>query len=160
MNADVGPRPQSVIDLSSVQAWTDVLELLPDAVFLVDDDGRISYLNSQASRMFGYERGELLNQSIDILVPQPVREHHGRHRRAYAQAPKLPTMGAGLALLGRRRDGSDFPVDVLLKPIDANMASPTIAIVRDIDRKSTRLNSSHLGISYAVFCLKKKNKKQ
>jgi len=103
MNADVGPRPQSVIDLSSVQAWTDVLELLPDAVFLVDDDGRISYLNSQASRMFGYERGELLNQSIDILVPQPVREHHGRHRRAYAQAPKLPTMGAGLALLSRRR---------------------------------------------------------
>jgi PAS domain S-box-containing protein len=135
MNADVGPRPQSVIDLSSVQAWTDVLELLPDAVFLVDDDGRISYLNSQASRMFGYERSELLNQSIDILVPQPVREHHGRHRRAYAQAPKLPTMGAGLALLGRRRDGSDFPIDVLLKPIDDNMASATIAIVRDMTER-------------------------
>src|ERR1035441_2152102 len=135
MNADVGPRPQSVIDLSSVQAWTDVLELLPDAVFLVDDDGRISYLNSRASRMCVCERGDLLNQSIDILVPQPVREHHGRHRRAYAQAPKLPTMGAGLALLGRRRDGSDFPVDVLLKPIDANMASPTIAIVRDMTER-------------------------
>ena len=135
MNADVGPGPQSIIDLSSVQAWTGVLELLPDAVFLVDDGGRISYLNSQASRMFGYERSELLNQSIDILVPQPVREHHGRHRRAYAQAPKLPTMGAGLALLGRRRDGSDFPIDVLLKPIDDNMASATIAIVRDMTER-------------------------
>src|ERR1017187_761826 len=138
MNADVGPRPQSVIDLSSVQAWTDVVELLPDAVFLVDVGGRISYLNSQASRMFGYERSELLNQSIDILVPQPVREHHGRHRRAYAQAPKLPTMGAGAAgraLPARRRDAREFQTDVLPKPIDDNMASPTIAIVRDMTER-------------------------
>src|ERR1019366_3777891 len=56
----------------------------------------------------------------------------------YAQAPKLPSMGAGLALLGRRRDGSDFPIDVLLKPIDANMASPTIAIVRDMTERQQR----------------------
>jgi PAS domain S-box-containing protein len=87
--------------------------------------------------MFGYEPGELVGQSIDMLVPHPVRERHVQHRRAYAHAPKLRTMGAGLALRGRRRDGSEFPIDVLLKPRDAHPGSATIAIVRDMtDRQN------------------------
>ena len=131
--------PPVPIDPSLLRAWTHVLENMPDAVFIVAgiaSGGQILYLNSQATRMFGYERGELINQSIDILVPQPVRERHVRHRSEYAQAPKLRTMGADLALLGRRRDGTEFPIDVLLNPNDHSAAPATIAIVRDMtDRK-------------------------
>ena len=81
----LNPMPASLL-----QAWTDVLELLPDAVFIVDsvgDGGRVSYVNSQASRMFGYEQGELVGQSIDILVPHAIRERHIQHRHAYAHPP-------------------------------------------------------------------------
>jgi two-component system, sensor histidine kinase len=138
MDVRVDPAPSDVVDLSLVQAWTDVLDLLPDAVFIVrgmHDRGRISYLNPRASQMFGYEHGELVNQSIQLLVPHSVRENHELHRRAYAWAPKLRTMGAGLALLGRRRDGSEFPIDVLLKPTEDSVASMTIAIVRDMTER-------------------------
>lgn len=118
-----------------LKAWTEVLENMPDAVFIVDgkgNAGRISYLNFQAVRMFGYERSEVIHQSIEMLVPENVRERHADHRRDYAERPHLRHMGAGLSLLGRRRDGSSFPIDVLLNPIDAGAGSATIAIVRDM----------------------------
>jgi len=111
---------------------------MPDAVFIVAgiaSGGQILYLNSQAARMFGYERSELINQSIDGLVPQPLRERHVRHRSTYAQAPKLCTMSADFALLGRRRDGTEFPIDVLLNPNDHSTAPATIAIVRDMTER-------------------------
>jgi PAS domain S-box-containing protein len=128
-------QPRISIDPSLLQAWADVLENIPDAVFIVGgmaSGGQILYLNSQATRMFGYERSELLNQSIDILVPPPVRERHMRHRSEYARAPKLRAMGADLALLGRRRDGTEFPIDVLLNHNDRTSSPATIAIVRDM----------------------------
>ncbi len=127
------------IDSTMLQAWTDVLENMPDAVFIVAGKGiagQILYLNSQAMRMFGYEHGEIVNQSIDMLVPHNVRERHSQHRMAYAQGPHLRHMGAGLSLLGRRRDGTEFPIDVLLNPNGVSAAPATIAIVRDMtDRK-------------------------
>lgn len=128
-------HPPISIDPSLMQAWTDVLEHIPDAVLIVAgtaSGGQILYLNSPATRMFGYERSELINQSIDILVPDRVKERHLVHRREYAQAPELRAMGADLALLGRRRDGTEFPIDVLLNPYDRSAAPATIAIVRDM----------------------------
>jgi len=131
--------PSTSIDPSLLQAWADVLENMPDAVFIVAgiaSGGQILYLNSRAARMFGYERGELIDHSIDILVPQALREHHLRHRSEYAQAPRHRTMGADLALCGRRRDGTEFPIDVLLNPNNHSKTPATIAIVRDMtDRK-------------------------
>ena len=131
--------PPISIDPSLMQAWTDVLEHIPDAVFIVAgtaSGGQILYLNSQATRMFGYERSELINQSIDILVSHRVKERHLVHRREYARAPELRAMGVDLDLLGRRRDGTEFPIDVLLNPYDRSAAPATIAIVRDMtDRK-------------------------
>ena len=139
MDAIVDPvLPPASVNPSSLQAWTDVLENMPDAVFIVDGilSGEIVYLNSQAARMFGYERGELINQSIDRLVPQLVRERHAQHRSTYAHAPKLRTMGADFVLRGRRRDGTEFPIDVLLNPNDYSVVPATIAVVRDMtDRK-------------------------
>ncbi len=129
-------RSTAAQDASLVPAWTDVLELLPDAVFIVagaDDAGRILYLNSQASRMFGYERSELIDRSVDMLVPDRSKELHERHRHAFARAPRLRNMGGSLVLHGRRRDGTEFPVEVLLKPVDGGA---TIAIARDMTERS------------------------
>ncbi len=129
-------RSTAAQDASLVPAWTDVLELLPDAVFIVagaDDAGRILYLNSQASRMFGYERSELIDRSVDILVPDRSKELHERHRHAFERAPRLRNMGGLLVLHGRRRDGTEFPVEVLLKPVDGGA---TIAIARDTTERS------------------------
>lgn len=140
MEAVIDPiLPSTSTDPSLPKAWIDFLENMPDAVFIVggiSSGGQILYLNSRATRMFGYERSELINQSIDLLVPHTVREHHSRHRGTYAQAPKLRAMGADFALLGRRRDGTEFPIDVLLNPNDHSTAPATIAVVRDMtDRK-------------------------
>jgi len=126
------------IDRPPVSAWADALEHVPDAVFIISgigDPGRILYLNSQATRMFGYKHNDLVGQSIEVLVPEPLRGRHMQHRHEYIQAPQLRAMGAGLALLGRRQDGTAFPIDVLLNPIDVNVSPATIAIVRDMTER-------------------------
>ncbi len=90
--------------------------------------------------MFGYEPGEIINQSVDILVPPALRDRHLRHRQVYAERPHLRHMGEGLSLFGRRRDGSEFPIDVLLNPNHQGIPSATIAVVRDMtDRKQLEL---------------------
>jgi PAS domain S-box-containing protein len=122
-------------ELRARLASREILDLLPGAVFTVSgvaDGGRISYLNNQACQMFGYEHCDLANQSIDLLVPASVRDQYLRHRTAYAQNPTLRTTGAGLDLLGRRRDGSEFPIDVQPKFLDDSAEGATIAIVRDM----------------------------
>jgi PAS domain S-box-containing protein len=136
-NTDPNTRLTS-IEPSLLQGWEELLELLPDAVFIaadIKDGGRISLLNAQACRMFGYERSELVNQSIDLLVPEAVREHHVRHREAYAQTPKQRPMGAGLALLGRRRDGTEFPVEISLGPLGSRDDLRVICSIRDVTER-------------------------
>ena len=136
MDVRIDPLPRDAVDwLPLVRTWTDVLDLLPDAVFIVDGvhaGARISYLNPQASEMFGYERGELANQSIELLVPLFVRANHENRRRELALAPELPTTAAGLALFGRRRDGGEFPIDLNIESTVDSAPSMTIAIVRDV----------------------------
>ena len=137
MDAFVGRRPQTeVIGRSLPQdSWTNVLEHLPDAVFMVAGagiGGKIMYLNAQATRMFGYERGELIGQPVELLVPAQLRKRHVQHRRAYSQSPRLRTMGAGLQLLGCRRDGTEFPIHVMLNHISDRTPPITVAVVRDM----------------------------
>ena len=96
---------------------TDLLETLPDATVAVDTDGTIVQVNSQAQELFGYEREELIGQKVEILVPDRYRGQHHHHREGFAQAPKTRRMGADLELYGRRRDGSEFPVEISLSPV-------------------------------------------
>jgi PAS domain S-box-containing protein len=127
------------LDPSLLQdSWTDVLEHLPDAVFMVagaGTDGKIKYLNAQATRMFGFERSELIDKSIEVLVPAPLQDRHVQHRRTYTHAARLRTMGAGLQLRGRRRDGTEFPIDVMLNHIGERTPPITIAVVRDMTER-------------------------
>ncbi len=128
-----------VSDQSLLQdSWIDVLDYLPDAVFMVSghgDRGTIKYLNIQATRMFGYQRSELIDQPIEVLVPEHLGERHRQHRRAYMEVGLMRPMGVGLQLLGRRRDGSEFPIDVMLNHITGRMPSTAVAVVRDLTER-------------------------
>src|SRR5208283_5147323 len=93
---------------------SELLEALPDAIVAVDNDGTIVQVNSQTQELFGYLRDELIGQKIEMLVPERHRSQHHHHREGFAQTPKTRRMGADLDLYGRRRNGSEFPVEISL----------------------------------------------
>lgn len=120
------------VHLQSFWRFRDLLEAAPDGILEVERDGTIVLLNAAAERMFGYPREELLGQLIEVLVPEPLRRRHHEHRAYYAEQPVTRPMGGGLELFGRKKDGSEFPVEISLSPIRARQGSRAIAIVRDI----------------------------
>ena len=122
--------------MANVLLSADLLEALPDAVVAVDRDGIIVQLNSQTQELFGYNRDELIGQNIEILVPETYRSQHHQHRENFAQTPKTRRMGAGLDLYGRRRNGSEFPVEISLSPVSTEKEWFVLSAIRDIsDRK-------------------------
>jgi PAS domain S-box-containing protein len=113
-----------------------LLDAAPDAIVCVDSEGRIVLVNAQTERMFGYPRHELIGQAVEMLVPTKVRAGHPAHRLAYMAEPHTRPMGAGLALSARRKDGSEFPVDISLSSLETSDGMLVSAAVRDItDRK-------------------------
>src|SRR5271165_5297257 len=115
---------------------TDLLESLPDAVIAVDRDGTMVQVNAQAQELFGYERDELIGQKVELLVPESYRRQHHHHRQNFAEAPKTRRMGADLDLYGRRRNGSEFPVEISLSPVPTENGMLVLSAIRDIsDRK-------------------------
>ena len=115
---------------------SDLLETLPDAIVAVDRDGTIVQVNSQAQELFGYDRDELMGQKVEMLVPESYRRQHHHHRDNFAEAPKTRRMGADLDLYGRRRNGSEFPVEISLSPVSTESGTFVLSAIRDIsDRK-------------------------
>jgi len=113
-----------------------ILEAIPDAVAAVNQQGVIVQINSQAEAMFGYTRDELIGQSVEMLVPERHRPNHHQHRDDFHSRPKIRRMGSGLDLYGRRRDGSEFPVEISLSPISTGNGAIVLSVIRDIsDRK-------------------------
>jgi PAS domain S-box-containing protein len=113
-----------------------ILEAAPDAVIVVDRQGTIRFVNRQAEQLFGYGRHELVGNPVEKLVPDRFAGAHGSHRVGYFENPRTRTMGAGLELFGRRKDGSEFPVDVSLSHTERPGEPLATAFVRDItDRK-------------------------
>lgn len=111
---------------------TDLLSFAPDALVVVCDDGTIASANEQALTLFGYQREELLGQALECLLPKRFRQAHIAHRSAYALAPRQRPMGAGLNLFGRRKDGSEFPIDISLRPVFVEHSCCVIAAIRDM----------------------------
>lgn len=107
------------------------IDAAPDAVVVVDDHGQIHAVNELAQQMFGYAREELLGRSIEVLVPVRYRKRHESQRDAYIAHPKTRPMGTGQELLGRRKDGSEFPVEISLSPLGAPESPLVVSIVRD-----------------------------
>jgi PAS domain S-box-containing protein len=115
---------------------SEFLEAIPDAMVAVDHDGTILQVNSQTETLFGYRREELIGQRVEILVPARLRAGHRQHRDAYAEAPRIRRMGAGLDLKGRRRDGSEFDVEISLSPVRVETGTLVLSAIRDVtDRK-------------------------
>ena len=108
------------------------LEAAPDATLVVGADGRIVLINRRAESTFGYSRDEMLGQPIEMLLPENMRGVHPRLREGFAKRPKARTMGSGLELSARRRDGSLLPVDVSLSPVETPDGTLIIAAVRDV----------------------------
>jgi PAS domain S-box-containing protein len=126
-----------------------LLESAPDAMVIVNRQGEIRLVNAQTERMFGYARGELLGQAVEKLVPQRLRASHALHRQGYSHEPKARSMGSGLELYGVRKDGSEFPVEISLSPLETDSGVLISSSIRDItDRKqaeaAARLASDRL----------------
>jgi PAS domain S-box-containing protein len=111
------------------------MSLMPDAAVVADSTGRIVSVNKQAEALFGYPPATLAGHSIDELVPERVRLRHRQHRTSFLSAPRNRPMGAGLELSGRRRDGSEFPLDISLAPIEHSGERLVVASVRDVSEQ-------------------------
>lgn len=111
---------------------TELLDLSPDALIVVDQAGTITQSNEQATSLFGYHPQEMLGQRLEMLLPDRFRAQHTTHREHYFTAPRMRTMGAGLQLYGLRKDGTEFPVDISLRPVLLDDTPLTIAAVRDV----------------------------
>lgn len=98
---------------------------------VVDQNGLIHFVNRQAERLFGWRRDQLLGQPVEVLVPERVRDQHPHHRQGYFALPNTRPMAAGLVLTGRRLDGSEFPLDISLSPLDIDGALWVSAAIRD-----------------------------
>ena len=135
---EAGSTPAS----SGTGSWTipndlfdAFLSLLPDAALLVDDDGVVVSANDQAAPLFGYPKGALVGLQVDELVPERIRRRHRQHRATYTTNPERRGMGATLDLVGRRRDGKEFPVDISLAPVFSAGIPLVVAAVRDVTDK-------------------------
>lgn len=109
-----------------------LFETAPDAMIVVARDGLIMLANPQAARLFGYPPGALTGQPVELLMPEQVRDRHHAHRAGYMERPRERPMGAGQELVGRRRDGGQFPVEIALSPIDNGSETLFAASIRDI----------------------------
>jgi two-component system sensor kinase FixL len=118
--------------MSDSQSLAELLfERAPDAAIVIDDAGRIVRVNRQTEALFGYERAELLGQPVEGLLPVRFREAHALHVRGYLARPEIRRMGPGQQLFGLRRDGSEFPVELMLGPVAAQEGSFVLCTVRD-----------------------------
>jgi len=132
MTAD---RPDAVELGFTEELFRLAVEACPSGMMMVDHHGKIVMVNTEIERQFGFTRGELIGQAVDMLVPERLRTQHERHRHGFTARPESKHTGAGRELFGRRKDGSEFPVEVGLNPIHASGNLLVLAVVVDIGQR-------------------------
>ncbi len=140
--AGVGGRSSAERPAASLRPLSDtglgddvvvaLVDAAPDGILVADDAGRILLVNAKAEELFGWVRADLLGRCVDELLPERFQQVHETHRARYRAEPRTRAMGAGLALFGRRADGSEFPVEISLSPLDSDSGLKVVAVVREI----------------------------
>jgi formate hydrogenlyase transcriptional activator len=141
-----------------------LFEFCPDAILITDGEGIVRSANPRTEELFGYRQAELIGHPVEMLVPERFRTAHPRHRGNYSVHPRARQMGAALNLFGRRKDGTEFPVDIMLKPVSTNAGSAVVSFIRDATeqraaQEALRLNDSRLRSvlesigEYAIYLL-------
>jgi PAS domain S-box-containing protein len=123
------------MDLSEAHI-RDLLDSAPDATVIVDEAGSIVFANTQVKAVFAYEPETLMGTDVETLLPERFRATHSDHRAAFAGTPQVRPMGSGLALYGRRKDGSEFPIEISLSPVKTKDGLLVSAAIRDISERS------------------------
>ena len=138
-----GPRPSGTSRPDA--RFEALLESAPDAIVIVDERGRIQIVNSEAELMFGYPRSELIGQPVELLVPNRHKQVHAENRGRYTAKPKTRPMGVGLNLSARRKNGSEFPVEISLSPMPTDGGLLITSVIRDVSSRR-RLEDAALSV--------------
>jgi PAS domain S-box-containing protein len=124
-----------ILKISAAQDLSLLLNISPDALLVVDAEGTIVMANEQLEMLFGYTQADLQEQPLEMLLPPRFRQIHTAHRQHYFLAPRTRPMGAGLQLFGQRQDGSEFPVDISLRPLLINGKLHALGAIRDVTQQ-------------------------
>jgi formate hydrogenlyase transcriptional activator len=133
---DITYRRDAALALQlSEQRFRALFDFSPDAIIATDQSGRITEANSQVEKFFGYTRAELQGQPVEVLVPERLRSAHPGYRNNYSTEGRIRPMGIGLELHGRRKDGSEFPVDIMLSTVETDAGRVVLSVIRDLSEK-------------------------
>jgi two-component system NtrC family sensor kinase len=146
-----GPRhaaaqPPAIALFEQEPTFKALLEAAPDAIVIVDHAGSIMIVNAQTERLFGYDRNELLGQPVELLLPEQLRTLHRRHRAGFVADPHTRPMGAGFELVARRKDGSQFAVEISLSPLQTQEGLLVTSVIRDVSERKRALDELNVRV--------------